>query len=133
MSLKALRRDKGWSQEQLSEISGVSVRTIQRIEKGEVPGLETLKALAAAFEQTVAEFQQALDPAAAIPVPADKSVLKYGWKGLFINLGTMMGVITWLMFLEHQFGISKEVIYLLAMMWGIGLMVHAIHLLNMDE
>ena len=31
---KAMRLDKGWSQEQLSKESGLSVRTIQRIENG---------------------------------------------------------------------------------------------------
>ncbi len=36
-------------------MAGLSVRTIQRIENGERPGLETLSALAAVFEVTVAE------------------------------------------------------------------------------
>ncbi|VCW84720.1 hypothetical protein BANRA_05471 [Klebsiella variicola] len=35
-------------------MAGLSVRTIQRIENGERPGLETLSALAAVFEVTVA-------------------------------------------------------------------------------
>lgn len=42
--------------EQLAEMAGLSVRTIQRIENGERPGLETLSALAAVFEVTVAEI-----------------------------------------------------------------------------
>ncbi len=37
-------------------MAGLSVRTIQRIENGERPGLETLSALAAVFEVTVAEI-----------------------------------------------------------------------------
>ncbi|ECU9617670.1 helix-turn-helix domain-containing protein [Salmonella enterica] len=45
-----------WSQEQLAEMTGLSVRTIQRIENGERPGLETLSALAAVFEVNVAEL-----------------------------------------------------------------------------
>ncbi len=45
-----------WSREQLAEMAGLSVRTIQRIENGERPGLETLSALAAVFEVTVAEI-----------------------------------------------------------------------------
>ncbi len=32
MDLKKLRVEKGWSQEQLAEISGISARTIQRLE-----------------------------------------------------------------------------------------------------
>lgn len=48
--IKKARLEKHWSQEQLAEMSGLSVRTIQRIEKGENAGLESLKALAAVFE-----------------------------------------------------------------------------------
>ena len=50
MDIKALRMTKGWSQEQLSEFSGLNVRTIQRIEKGQKASDESLKALAAVFE-----------------------------------------------------------------------------------
>lgn len=52
--VKQLRLQRAWSQEQLAEMAGLSVRTIQRIENGERPGLETLSALAAVFEVTVA-------------------------------------------------------------------------------
>lgn len=48
--LKPLRLEKGWSQEQLAEIAGVSLRTIQRIENGAACSLETAKALAAVFD-----------------------------------------------------------------------------------
>lgn len=55
-SLKQLRLDKGWTQEQLAGISGVSVRTIQRIEQGAPAGLESAKALAAAFGLALADL-----------------------------------------------------------------------------
>ncbi|NVJ90987.1 MAG: 2TM domain-containing protein [Methylocystaceae bacterium] len=48
--VKSLRREKGWTQEQLADISGLSVRTIQRIEKGDPCALDTAQALAAAFD-----------------------------------------------------------------------------------
>ncbi|WHP29422.1 helix-turn-helix domain-containing protein [Trabulsiella odontotermitis] len=54
--VKALRLKRAWSQEQLAEMTDVSVRTIQRIENGERPSLETLSALAAVFEVSVAEL-----------------------------------------------------------------------------
>lgn len=54
--VKQLRLQRAWSREQLAEMAGLSVRTIQRIENGERPGLETLSALAAVFEVTVAEI-----------------------------------------------------------------------------
>lgn len=48
--LKKMRLERHWSQDQLAEMSGLSIRTIQRIENGENAGLESLKALAAVFE-----------------------------------------------------------------------------------
>jgi len=45
-----LRVQRGWSQEQLAEISGLSVRTIQRIERGKSSSAESLKTIAAVFE-----------------------------------------------------------------------------------
>ncbi|WP_192459336.1 2TM domain-containing protein [Musicola keenii] len=55
-SIKTLRLARAWSQEQLAELSSLSVRTIQRIENGERASLETLSALAAAFGVNVAEL-----------------------------------------------------------------------------
>lgn len=50
MSVQKLRLKLGWSQQQLAEASGLSVRTIQRIEAGHPPSTESLKSLAAVFE-----------------------------------------------------------------------------------
>ena len=49
--IKELRNRKGFSQEELSEKSGLSLRTIQRIENGETePRGDSLKRLSVAFE-----------------------------------------------------------------------------------
>jgi len=49
--IKNLRIRKGLSQEELAEVSGLSLRTIQRIENGETePRGDSLKRLATAFE-----------------------------------------------------------------------------------
>lgn len=58
MGVKQLRLDKGWSQEELSQLSGLSVRTIQRIEQGNKAGLESLKSLAAVFELQVSDLHK---------------------------------------------------------------------------
>jgi transcriptional regulator with XRE-family HTH domain len=54
--VKSLRLEKHWSQEQLAQLSGLNVRTIQRLEKGESVGIETLKSLAAVFEVSTEEL-----------------------------------------------------------------------------
>ena len=48
--IRAMRLDNGWTQDQLAEMCGVSVRTIQRIEKGGVASLDTTSALAAVLK-----------------------------------------------------------------------------------
>ena len=53
--IKELRLERHWSQDQLAEMSGLSIRTIQRIENGENAGLESLKSLAAVFEINIAD------------------------------------------------------------------------------
>nr|WP_086939124.1 2TM domain-containing protein [Thaumasiovibrio occultus] len=57
MIVRKLRLKRGWSQEQLSELAGLSVRTIQRIERGGNAGLESLNALAAVFEVDISLLQ----------------------------------------------------------------------------
>lgn len=56
MSLREARRRRGWSQEQLADASGVSVRTVQRVEGGRPAGLATTVALAEALGVDPAEL-----------------------------------------------------------------------------
>jgi len=58
MNIQQRRLRKGWSQEQLARHSGLSTRTIQRIESGQKAGLESLKSLAAVFETSISELIQ---------------------------------------------------------------------------
>lgn len=52
--IKSLRIAKGWTQQELSDRSGVSLRTVQRIENGEVkPSLYSLRILAQALDEDV--------------------------------------------------------------------------------
>jgi transcriptional regulator with XRE-family HTH domain len=53
--IKKMRLERHWSQDQLAEMSGLSLRTIQRIENGQNAGLESLKSLAAVFEINIAD------------------------------------------------------------------------------
>lgn len=47
--IKVLRDASEWTQETLAELSGLTVRTIQRVEKGESSSLDTRRALARGF------------------------------------------------------------------------------------
>ena len=58
MILKELRISRHISQEQLAQMSGLNVRTIQRIESGHNASVESLKCLAAALDVDVTEMNQ---------------------------------------------------------------------------
>ena len=128
MNLKNLRVEKGWSQEQLAEISGVSARTIQRLEKGESPGMETLKALAAGFEMSVSELQKATmekEELAAMNTGIISQIPK-PWRVFLLHLFTFMVVITWLLAIISYFDLDKEIAGAVGLPWAMILMVHAI-------
>lgn len=48
--VKEERLARGWTQEHLAEVAGITARTVARIEKDEVQGAESLMAIAAALE-----------------------------------------------------------------------------------
>ncbi|MGI9272389.1 MAG: helix-turn-helix domain-containing protein [Woeseiaceae bacterium] len=58
MILKQLRIGRRLSQEQLAQMSGLNVRTIQRIESGHNASTESLKCLAAALEVEIETLNQ---------------------------------------------------------------------------
>ena len=61
MNIKQRRLENGWSQEELARHSGLSTRTIQRIEGGQKAGTESLKCLAAVFESSIDDLKQEQD------------------------------------------------------------------------
>ncbi|MCI1831973.1 MAG: helix-turn-helix domain-containing protein [Bifidobacterium sp.] len=58
-----LRKRRGWTQERLASESGVTTRTIQRIEAGSGANLQTLSLLAGALEVDVQDLFSTLDDA----------------------------------------------------------------------
>lgn len=57
--IKSLRAERGWSQEHLSEVSGLSSRTIQRMENEGSGSPESLMAIASVFSVSPDELQAA--------------------------------------------------------------------------
>lgn len=55
--IKRLREEKQWSQEQLGELCGLNLRTIQRLEKSGNASLESVRALASVFAVDAKELQ----------------------------------------------------------------------------
>lgn len=55
-NVRILRESRGWTQQHLADASGLSLRTVQRVEAGEVaPSRETLLALSGTFGVRISE------------------------------------------------------------------------------
>ena len=54
--LKQLRESKAWSQSHLAKVSGISLRTIQRIEKSGIASPESVKSICATFDIQIGEI-----------------------------------------------------------------------------
>jgi transcriptional regulator with XRE-family HTH domain len=52
-----LRQERAWSQDELALASGLNLRTIQRIEKEATASLQSIKALASAFELNIRDLE----------------------------------------------------------------------------
>lgn len=88
-TVKRMRNDRAWSQEQLAEIANVSLRTIQRVEAEGSASRETRMAIAAAFGIDVRELAvcdeappQAQAHAQATPAPPAITPARYRHAGL---------------------------------------------------
>jgi transcriptional regulator with XRE-family HTH domain len=86
--LKQLRQHRLLSQEQVAEKSGLSLRTIQRVESGHRVGYASLRALAAVFDLDVDKLEQELYSMDKVKcgffeLPIVASILfgKGNWKG----------------------------------------------------
>ena len=83
-----LRSIKCWSQEELASASGLSVRTIQRVEKSGTASLETTKALAAVFDVSPIEMQSSLQ----FEKKTLTFICKYAWLAAFAAASIFFGM-----------------------------------------
>lgn len=65
--VRVWRKERCWSQEQLAEETGLSLRTIQRIENGGTASNDTAVSLATAFEKDINKFTINQDNKASKP------------------------------------------------------------------
>lgn len=129
LTIKKLRLQKAWSQSDLAEFSGLSIRTVQRIEKGEKPSLESLKSLAAVFDIDIAELEQKVELMDNSDVSKEEEIaFKYVQtvKGFYRNFLVYIIVIIGL-FIINIFN-SPDYIWAKwpAMGWGIGIIAQGI-------
>jgi len=130
MIVRKLRLEKGWSQEQLAEMSGLSVRTVQRIERGQNPSLESLKSLAAVFETEVSCLTTEADMSdqAKITAEEEKAIIYVrDIKGFYTHLIIYIIVVGALFALNLIRSPQRLWAVWPAIGWGIGLLFHGLN------
>lgn len=127
MIVRKLRLRKGWSQDQLAELADVSVRTIQRIERGHKPSLETANALAAVFEVDVTTFTAEDDDMTEHErLRADEvRAMEYA-KGVKDFLGGVAVYFILAVCFFAVFGFGEPLLYLIFGAIGLGLVIHGL-------
>ncbi|WP_122075767.1 helix-turn-helix domain-containing protein [Pseudophaeobacter sp. EL27] len=134
MIVRKLRMEKGFSQEQLAEMAGISTRTLQRIERGANASPETLKCIAAVLEIDFADLKPGADmdtnTTATLPelAPCEREAIEYvrdikSFYSHALQYGVVMVGLLVLNLLT-----SPEYFWVIwpAMGWGIGVAAHGL-------
>lgn len=146
MIIRKLRLKRGWSQEHLAHLTGLNVRTIQRLERGQNPSLETKKSLAAVFEVDISTFDIATENSTSgeqkmteqetvkleKPLPVETieqdeaEAIEYA-KGIKEFLTHLLLFVVFIPFIIYKKGIDDPTFYWLMIGWGIGLIFHGLN------
>jgi len=134
MLIQKLRLQRGWSQEQLAELSGLSVRTIQRIERGQPASIETLKSLGAAFQIDFSDLKEPeMNPTVGQNISPDEAlalahVRKI--KGFYMHLAQYVIIAGFLtavnLYTTRHYHYQVYWVVWVWLGWGMGLLLHGL-------
>jgi transcriptional regulator with XRE-family HTH domain len=128
MIVRKLRLRRGWTQEHLAELTGLSVRSIQRLERGQTCSLETLNSLAAVFEVDRSLFQPGDN---SMPndsrITADEENAIHYVKGVKEFYSHVLMYLVFVAVFGFSFGFKHPLILWGSIGWGIGLVVHGLN------
>ncbi|MFL0796142.1 MAG: 2TM domain-containing protein [Cellvibrionaceae bacterium] len=127
MVVRKLRLKKGWSQEQLAQLSGLNIRTIQRIERGNQASLESLKSLAAVFEVDIHELTAEAKMGTSDEISMEEQrVIEHvrDLKAFYQHVISYLCTIGFLFILNLITSPDNFWVIWAAMGWGIGVVAH---------
>ena len=131
--LRQLREKRSWTQEHLADAAGVSLRTIQRIEREGNASADSRLALAAAFGVDVSILASKADEPDS-PAPGPKVVDQpqgaysgpFG-EGLFLrHVVVYLVVCSFLVYLDFSSGSAYHWSFWPVLGWGLGLLLHGL-------
>lgn len=142
MSIQKMRLKRGWSQQQLADASGLSARTIQRIESGHAGSVESLKSIAAVFEvhfltltETAMQNETTKDETANLQTAQERIAFKQAQRlrGYYLHL-LMYLVINAGCIAINLFTNPNQLWFFGALLfWGFGLLVHTLTIFVFDK
>lgn len=100
-----LRQAQGWTQERLANVSGVGLRTVQRLEAGQDASLETLSLVAEALQVPVRDLFTTIDNAALSSrvdsmqdrmdeQQAARDRITSAWRWLYVGIGVVLTLLS---------------------------------------
>jgi transcriptional regulator with XRE-family HTH domain len=134
MLIQKLRLQRGWSQEQLAELSGLSIRTIQRIERGQTASVESLKSLGAVFEIDFSALKEPeMNQTASQSVSADEALALAHvrkLKGFYVHFAEYCIVIAFLTVVNLLTSHHYFWVVWVALGWGLGVLFHGLRVFD---
>ena len=134
MIVQEMRLKKGWSQQQLADISGLNVRTIQRIEQGQSASLESFKALGAAFDVDFSQLQE--DTVRNIVSTPEQTEVFLAFRQVRKLRGLYSHIIGYVLVMSGMTAINlmltpHHIWFIYPLLgWGTGIMAHAVSVLD---
>ena len=125
--LRTYREKLQWTQQVLSDASGLSVRTIQRIESGGIPSKESLLSLAAALDVKVEDLLFDNDSVIQKEKMNFSLYRKKIWKGLFIHAIVLITVFCIHLIKHYDSPVNENNNFLLLLGWSVGPVIHTFY------
>lgn len=130
MLIQKLRLQRGWSQEQLAELSGLSVRTVQRLEHGQPASIESLKALGAVFEIDFSALKEPEMNTKPNPTVSPDEALALAHvrklKEFNVHLAEFIAIIAFLAIMNFVLSPQRVWVTWVALAWGVALLVQGL-------
>ena len=125
--IRNYREQLQWTQQVLSDASGLSRRTIQRIESGEIPSKESLLSLAAALDVNVEDLLFDNDSVLQKEKFDFSAYRNKIWKGLFLHSVLWITMFFIHLIKNYENTVIENNNFYLFLGWSVGLVVHAFY------
>lgn len=122
--VKAIRESKVWTQQHLAEAAGLSIRTIQRIERGESFSNESILSIAAALDidiQEIIEVREIMDDLQKVKRMINKGVIIHA--SLWVLFSAYL-LATYPFFIERNGNLIINEVFYNSFGWGSGIIIH---------